>query len=198
MVILRAKLQKDIFSPQVALSYVELLNEPASYASKFYDKAPFEQLILYTAFDMFSTAIMGKNMHTIDRLFNPNRKKDEFDDYMEGTIVALEATSAQLLNLDSTEKLFERFERGMNAVFRFTDKYLDEVSKSSGFSDKSYLSRLLARKELPNETLSAAISNFLLAGIDTTSNLALWTLLNLGRFPHVQEKLYQEIKHKVT
>jgi len=33
----------------------------------------------------------------------------------------------------------------------------------------------------------------LIASVDTTTIQTLWALLNIGRFPHVQEKLYKEI-----
>jgi len=72
-------------------------------------------------------------------------------------------------------------------------KFLEEAQTSHSTAAASYFSKVVARGELPVEEIIETICTFLFAGVDTTNHIGLWLLLNLGRSPEVQERLYQEI-----
>ncbi|ESR50635.1 hypothetical protein CICLE_v10033803mg [Citrus x clementina] len=50
------------------------------------------------------------------------------------------------------------------------------------------------KRKLSEEEIVALCSEFLNAGTDTTSTTLQWIMANLVKYPHVQEKLYMEIK----
>lgn len=50
------------------------------------------------------------------------------------------------------------------------------------------------KRKLSEEEIVALCSEFLNAGTDTTSTTLQWIMANLVKYPHVQEKLYTEIK----
>jgi len=72
-------------------------------------------------------------------------------------------------------------------------KFLDEAQTTHSSTSASYFNKIVARGELPLEEIVDCICTFLFAGVDTTNHIALWLLINLGRYPEVQERLYQEI-----
>jgi len=73
---------------------------------------------------------------------------------------------------------------------------LNEYQKSS------YFARAIDRQKLPGSTISMEevreiVFMQLFAAVDTTSSGIGWNLLHLARLPHIQEKLYQELKAAV-
>jgi len=188
----RMAIQKDIFPPQAAALYVPNLNEPAKRASKVFNKAPFDQLMPYTAFDLFANAILGKNFYSAEKSVDPNHQKDDSDLFVEHGMKALAEMIHLEIYMDNSH--FPEFEKSMDTVIEYSEKFLLEASKKPDFAKgDSYFSRVVARKELEFKEIVSTVCSFLLAGVDTTTSLSLWILLNLGRFPEVQEKLYQEI-----
>ncbi|XP_031571785.1 uncharacterized protein LOC116305923 [Actinia tenebrosa] len=120
--------------------------------------------------------------------------------------------STQLLEV-GFEKIFYKYfdtpgwktmRQSQDAIVEIGQKYVD--MKIAELNDKlddpeelldgkvvPLLTYLLAKKELtPHEINMSAIEMFM-AGVDTTSNTALWLLYSLARNPEAQERLYEEI-----
>lgn len=84
----------------------------------------------------------------------------------------------------------------------FVDKKMNELKE---MSDKGIdntqavplLTYLLTKKELTPQEVVGVLLDVVGAGVDTTANTTLWMLYNLGRNPHVQDKLYQEVESVV-
>jgi len=57
----------------------------------------------------------------------------------------------------------------------------------------SLLTYLLSKDKLTPEEVNGMAIDVIFAGVDTTSNSLLWLIYHLGRLPHIQEKLYQEV-----
>lgn len=87
----------------------------------------------------------------------------------------------------------EEFYSAFDTVLKYGSKFIREIESSGEVKSDSYLGISLSRNELPREEIEEIIASFLMASVDTTSYSTLWLLFNLGRFPDVQEKLYQEI-----
>jgi len=140
---------------------------------------------------------LGKNFGATERFVQENRKRDDLDDFIEGAMTVLGISSAVSKHIQ-TEDMIAKFDKSLDQVMHFGDKFVAETAEKADFEKgKSYFERLVARKELSYKDISNVVAMLLMAGVDTTSGLTLWNLLNIGRFPKVQEKLYEEIKSVV-
>ncbi|XP_015780625.1 PREDICTED: cytochrome P450 27C1-like [Acropora digitifera] len=59
------------------------------------------------------------------------------------------------------------------------------------------LTYLLTKEELSLEEVNGTAIDVVTGGVDTTSNALLWMLYHLGRLPHIQEKLHEEVDRVV-
>ncbi|EDV28484.1 uncharacterized protein TRIADDRAFT_51438 [Trichoplax adhaerens] len=67
----------------------------------------------------------------------------------------------------------------------------DDITRSDDRVD--FLSYVIATGKLTRSEANVAMTELLFGGVDTTATTILWTLYNLGRNPHVQDKLRSEL-----
>jgi len=79
-------------------------------------------------------------------------------------------------------------------------KLIQELVPTSGTSAPAkpgetlcYFQRVIARGEIPVSDLADSVATFLFAGVDTINHLLMWLVLNVARYPEVQEKIHKEI-----
>jgi len=207
---LRKAMQKDLFSPAVADSYLPLLDEPVRLISQQFPKVDrVDSITPLAAMDMFFSIMLGINLKTVLGI-NGNKENlvDPKDlDFCQSSIDYLSlglqmmrdpTTSPQnpgplLPRLAATHsKVYER-------IFYYFDRYVvGQVEKKiQEFEEKNvplpYYYRLLARGEIKEEEARSELAGLLMAGVDTTHHVLLWTIFNLSRNPEKQEILRQEI-----
>jgi len=85
-------------------------------------------------------------------------------------------------------------DKRMRELKEMADRGIDPSGNTQVVSMLTYL---LTKKELTPEEVVGVVLDVVGAGVDTTANSLLWLMYNLGRNPHVQEKLYQEIENVV-
>lgn len=99
---------------------------------------------------------------------------------------------------------WRKFEKAGTFIYSQVRKYIEQAQRQlaqkslSGQDDskKSILEEFLARKEkygLELEDVVSIMTDFLVAGVDTTSNSLYYMLYELGINPNIQERLYNEI-----
>ncbi|XP_073228660.1 cytochrome P450 27C1-like [Porites lutea] len=85
-------------------------------------------------------------------------------------------------------------DKKMKELKEMTEKGIDPSDNSQVVSVLTYL---LTKEDLTPEEVNGHAIDVVAGGVDTTSVTALWWLYNLARFPHVQEKIYEEIQSVV-
>ncbi|RDD36292.1 Cytochrome P450 10 [Trichoplax sp. H2] len=68
----------------------------------------------------------------------------------------------------------------------------DDITRSDDRVD--FLSYVIATGKLTRSEANVVMTELLFGGVDTTATTILWTLYNLGRNPHVQDKLRSEVR----
>lgn len=94
---------------------------------------------------------------------------------------------------------WRKFEKAGTFIYSMVRKFIKnaQFSESESESKKSILGEFLARKEkygLELEDVVAIMTDFLVAGVDTTSNSLYYLLYELGMNPHIQSRLFNEIQ----
>jgi len=195
---IRSILQKDIFPTTAAASFTPIFNVPAAAASKVFNRGPFDQLTPYASFDMFCSALFGENFFSTERSLDHNRIRDDTDKFVEATMAASRDLVGLTIFHDRSPEKIAMFEERMDMTMQRGEKILIEKSKRPDFGKGiSYYERIVKNHEISWEEILNSLTIFLMAGVDNTTNVTLWLLLNLGRNPKVQEKLYQEIMEVV-
>lgn len=110
---------------------------------------------------------------------------------------------AKNLNIDTP--LLKKFFKTADALIEIGEGFVDkkmrelkemsdkEIDPSGNTQVVPLLTYLLTKKELTPQEVVGVVLDVVGAGVDTTANTTLWMLYNLGRNPHVQDKLYQEV-----
>jgi len=83
------------------------------------------------------------------------------------------------------------YARGLKFVREAGTRVLSSKAYDSGY--QPYFKRVMTGGKSTFDDLVDNIITLYLAGIDSTSSITSWIILNLARFPHVQEKLFQEV-----
>eukprot|EP00298_Acanthocystis_sp_HF-20_P006896 c16629_g1_i1.p1 GENE.c16629_g1_i1~~c16629_g1_i1.p1 ORF type:complete len:475 (+),score=233.14 c16629_g1_i1:25-1425(+) len=189
----RRQLQPDLFPPNVASTYLSLLSPVTKEIS---DNIPSWQnksipdYINRAAFDMFTSVMFGSSLHTV----SPNATSDnlEFVHHAQNAM-SLAGHLFMMPEQMAPQETVKSFEGSMDIV----RKHGAEITKQAlegNKNDKSYSQRLLKRNELSPDLISHQLTDLLFAGVDTTSHVFLWALLNVAQNPEVQEKLANELK----
>lgn len=103
------------------------------------------------------------------------------------------------MDTPAVKKLFKVADDILDIGEGFIHKKMKELKELANNGDKSsgkvvsLLAYLLAKEELTLEEVNGVAIDIVTGGVDTTSNSLLWMLYHLGRLPHIQEKLSQEI-----
>jgi len=158
------------------------------------NRGPWDQLVTYFVFDMFCSAFFGDYFFSTERSLDPNRVKDDMDKFVDAAVEAGRDMMNFTLFHDRSPEKWEKFVERMDIMVAVAEKMLKEKSRQPNFGKGGSLYEIIAKNhELTWDEILNSLTIFLLAGVDTTTNVLLWVLLNLGRNPKVQEKLYQEI-----
>ncbi|XP_073228662.1 cytochrome P450 10-like [Porites lutea] len=93
------------------------------------------------------------------------------------------------------------FDIGQDLVKQKLRELKDETEKGLNSSDGpqvvSLLTYMITKGELSPEEINGMALDMIKDGVDTTSNSVLWMIYNLGKYPHIQDKIYQEVKSVV-
>jgi len=138
-----------------------------------------------------------KNFYTTERSLDEHRLRDDGDIFVEAVIRSMKETARMLVYRDRSPQSIANYDKEMDILLYETEKLFIETAKSPEFGKSkvlSFLERVVQRHELSFQEIVAALSSFLVFGVDTTSPYTMWLTLNLGRYPKVQEKLYEEAK----
>jgi cytochrome P450 len=204
----RTALQKDIFPRAAAASYVSALNDPCAAAVKVFDKAPVEVLLPYVSFDMFFRVAFGQESPLMTpKLADPGREKEELDIFIEEAMLQGELLLAAYFGFSESQDQaanaqLQHYFSVMDSVHARGLKMIREAGDRVVANDyenkfKPYFKRVLDGGKTTYEDLTTNLVTLFLAGIDSTSSVISWVMLNLARFPHVQEKVYREIMEVV-
>jgi len=123
--------------------------------------------------------------------------------FAQDAMGAINKIFAMLIDPTSRQNPGERyksFEKDMDAVGARSRDLINHFLKAreSGQFGKldypdPYMERLMNRKEMNLREITDSLVNFLFAGVDTTSGVLLWLILNLAQNPKKQEILRQEV-----
>lgn len=96
-----------------------------------------------------------------------------------------------------TTKKLKQFFKVLDVLYGTSAKYINRAKErlNQNQNDESMLQRLL---KIDEQTAKVMAMDMLVAGIDTTSNSAGWTLYFISRYPEVQKKLQAEIDSVLT
>ncbi|CAH1793199.1 unnamed protein product [Owenia fusiformis] len=96
---------------------------------------------------------------------------------------------------------WKQLEQTLDTMFRISTKFIkekiDEVQQHSkdGKKHEGLLADILQKGNLDEAGLIGSMVDLMGGAVDTTSTSAQWILYMLARNPHVQEKLYREVKN---
>ncbi|XP_049385796.1 cytochrome P450 704C1-like [Solanum stenotomum] len=107
------------------------------------------------------------------------------------------------LNIGTEAKLKENITTVDVFIYKLIQRKTEEMSKpeadlSLQWKKEDILSRFLKITGTDPKYLRDIILNFIIAGKDTTATTLSWFIYVLCKYPHVQEKIAQEIKESVT
>jgi len=202
---LRSILQKNLVNPRDAQGYYPLLSDIADQAVN-YMPANANQMGSYAprmAIDLFITLMCGHPLNITSNSATPEDAK-----FVDNSIAVFKVF-AYLMNTPSeitshmeggSTPAWEEFKGLMDGITdtstRYTELALKRYAEGDELTANSYLGhrlRQLAKDDLGIESLGKAVSSFLFAGVDTTSNTLQWVLYNLANNPNAQETLRDEI-----
>ncbi|KAH0726432.1 hypothetical protein KY290_002243 [Solanum tuberosum] len=105
------------------------------------------------------------------------------------------------LNIGLESKLKENIRTVDVFIHKMIQRKTEEMSKPEAdlsWKREDILSRFLQITDTDPKYLRDIILNFIIAGKDTTATTLSWFIYVLCKYPHVQEKIAQEIKESVT
>mmetsp|Transcript_9134 Transcript_9134/g.24432 ORF Transcript_9134/g.24432 Transcript_9134/m.24432 type:complete len:503 (-) Transcript_9134:53-1561(-) len=196
----RHALAKDLFGPPAAKEYLPAIAEAAKLASQcapaYEDR--FDEFVSRLAFDMFCALAVGKQSQTTNpELADPADLKF-VEDSMQGFSMAGQLMSephrkwlpgAKMANFMASMEGAQR--RGTEIAIELWDKL--EAGQAEGLAANSYMAKLKGRGQLSKEELGETVMALLMAGVDTTSYVTAWLLLNLAQNPDKQQRLRDEL-----
>ncbi|XP_077191763.1 1,25-dihydroxyvitamin D(3) 24-hydroxylase, mitochondrial [Paroedura picta] len=95
-------------------------------------------------------------------------------------------------------KVWQAHTKAWDHIFKTAKRSINSrLQKYSGNPSEDFLCDIYFGSQLSKKELYAAITEFQIAGVETTANSLLWALYNLSRSPHSQEKLLEEIQSVV-
>eukprot|EP00457_Paulinella_chromatophora_P005980 gb/GEZN01005998.1/.p1 GENE.gb/GEZN01005998.1/~~gb/GEZN01005998.1/.p1 ORF type:complete len:509 (+),score=64.64 gb/GEZN01005998.1/:59-1585(+) len=206
---LRRKLQKDIFPPSIADSYLPLIDPAAHLAAELCPNGErFDAIAPNIAFDMFCSVFLGINPKTVLLHHSEEEQRAKVHPrdkaFVESAMAAFRFIGSSRLkppaSPDGDPEAWQDFlthfvkpweycqERGSELAAQALNQARDDDTKT-----KSYLVRLLERDEISVQDAGVILNSLLAAGVDTTSYVMQWLVLNLAENPKVQAKLREEV-----
>jgi cytochrome P450 len=191
---MRSALQKDMFPHKVAESYLPVINQAARNSLPFVPMAKeFSALAPFAAFDLFMSVMLGKSPRTTASL-DSNEQQPHPDDvkFAQNAIMGMGVLGDLLNNpalagkVDSPQ--FVEFKKAMDFVldraYVLTTDVIKEIKTKEAYAEHpSYL----------EEEAVMELCNLLFAGVDTTTHVLQWLVLNLAENPDKQGILRQEV-----
>ncbi|CAM4642887.1 1,25-dihydroxyvitamin D(3) 24-hydroxylase, mitochondrial [Caretta caretta] len=117
---------------------------------------------------------------------------------MMGTFGMMMVTPVELHKSLNT-KVWQAHTNAWDNIFKTAKCSIDSrLEKYSDNPSEDFLCDIYFGSQLSKKELYAAITEFQIAGVETTANSLLWALYNISRNPHVQQKLFQEIQSAVS
>ncbi|XP_030389097.1 1,25-dihydroxyvitamin D(3) 24-hydroxylase, mitochondrial isoform X3 [Gopherus evgoodei] len=117
---------------------------------------------------------------------------------MMGTFGMMMVTPVELHKSLNT-KVWQAHTNAWDNIFKTAKCSIDSrLEKYSANPSEDFLCDIYFGSQLSKKELYAAITEFQIAGVETTANSLLWALYNISRNPHVQQKLFQEIQSIVS
>jgi cytochrome P450 len=190
----RSQLQRELFTPAAATSYLPLLAPVTAEISAQFPHQQGQDIPKYinrAAFDMFTTIMFGESLHTVlpsvsgrDLLFVETAQR------------CMSSFGAIFFSPDP-QPLLQQFFEGMDVVMKIGREITDHaLSQAKKFAVEPYAVRLFNKGELTPDQLATQLTDLLFAGVDTTSHTFLWALLNAARFPAQQERVAAELREQ--
>jgi len=192
----------DLNLREVVLPAIEV--STAKFVSKLHSLSPNEAYDLQKGFqdimmDTFAKVAYGWDSNTFDTdsTFGYN-----FDRILRLHLYRLVNPFwkiARLLNVGHEKELAERLKRHKESIRKVV---VPAISKKGEVLSKSkiLIERLLditkkGGEPMGVETMVDFVTNFLIAGRDTTSSTMTWAIYNLIRFPETRQKILDSVRH---
>ncbi|CAE8651796.1 unnamed protein product [Polarella glacialis] len=196
----RHQLAKDIFGPPAAKEYLPAITEAAKLASQcaaeYGDR--FDDFVTRLSFDMFCALAVGKQPQTTNEKLADPADLQFVKDSIQGFSMAGQLMKepyrkwfpgGKMANFMASMGAVQR--RGTEVANELLDKL--EAGQVEGLAANSYMAKLKRRGELSKEEIRDTLMALLAAGVDTTSVVLSWILLNLAQHPDKQQRLRDEL-----
>ncbi|PHT93412.1 CytochromeC1 [Capsicum annuum] len=166
-----------------------------------------QDLFMKASLDSIFRVAFGVELDSMCGLNEEGKKiSDAFDNANAMTIwryVDIFWKIKRALNIGSEAKLKENIRIVDMFVYKLIQRKTEQMSKPEAdlplqWKKEDILSRFLQITDTDPKYLRDIILNFILAGRDTTATTLSWFIYLLCKYPHVQEKVAQEIKEATT
>uniref|UniRef100_A0A6B2L3I0 Cytochrome P450 n=1 Tax=Arcella intermedia TaxID=1963864 RepID=A0A6B2L3I0_9EUKA len=192
----RGKLQKDIFVPSVAQSYLPLLSEPVAKLADMFPSLPLSDNFVIASLEMFHNVLSGRDLGITD---GPLEQNPLYKFVTEGKKWSQKVVEFILARDEDKPLALEQFKAIWNIAAPIShagvQQTLKEISIWKDKPVKPYAVRLAERDEESFKEVysGGTVMDLLLAAFDTTASLLELIIFNLASNPEAQERLYQEV-----
>ncbi|PHT39851.1 CytochromeC1 [Capsicum baccatum] len=162
-----------------------------------------QDLFLKASLDSIFKVAFGVEL---DTMCGSNEEGKIFSDAFDNASAMIELRYVDMLwkikralNIGSEAKLRDNIRTVEELVYKLIHRRTEQMCKTeTDLSKEDILSRFLQITRTDPKYLRDIILNFTIAGRDTTATTLSWFIYMLCKYPHVQEKVAQEIKEATT
>jgi len=206
---LRQQLQKNFVGPKDARKYVPSMVQAAKLAVEGAKdcEQDVEQYLAHCSFDMISSILLGQMMESADPKTVTDDRNLRFVNYVKmGTEdlgpMLIEPKEILMYKMGFTSKKLQKCIDGIKHSFDSAKDMIRELHEKweknelTDAERRSYAVAFFNRENginLTEQELAECIALLLFAGVDTTSGLLYWLMVNLGQNPEAQERLRREV-----
>jgi cytochrome P450 len=205
-----------MFSPKAADSYQPGINQVVDDAAVYLRQHPYPEdlnrFLMNVSFEMLAQVLLDRRMGLIDldgdittdaaaAAAKTNKSVDE-QQFVTSAVEGFHALGELLmkppmenLTLLRCLPVWNRLERNMDQVWDIGMKWLIEAEEQQ--SDVAFVTKLAGQEKMGRQERLVNLVTLLQAGVDTTSNTLVWTLYELAKRPHVQERLRRELREAI-
>jgi cytochrome P450 len=203
----RAKTQRHFFSHADARKYLDLIIPVAEDFSRVAPKyqKDLRELSSAASFEMIATVCYNKRILAVTNLEGSEAAFSKLVCRMFTRAMVL-MLSPNPLHKKKMSKEWKFFKLELDQIFNYVDQLTEE---SIGIFNKgrdansedydrlshSYVGKLLQDGTTDRELLSVNTVGLMFAGVDTTSHILRWFLINLAQNQEAQEKLLSEVRN---
>lgn len=196
----RQAVAKDLLGPAAAREYLPAIAEAARLASAtatcYEDR--FDDFASRLAFDMFCALALGRQPQTTNEKLADPADLQFVANSMEGFTMAgqlMREPHRKYFPGRPVAEFFGRLrgaqQRGLTLANELCEQL--DAGDAQGLQKSSYMAKLFRRGLFSKDELSETLMAMLMAGVDTTSNLTAWLLVNLAQSPEKQQRLRVEL-----